>query len=301
MRLAERVERMILRGDPTTPAGRARLKAAIQARRLLVRLGDPTVRYRVGSVELELPLSHELPFYQHDHPRYDRQLGTIAAELGGPVVDVGANVGDTAAAIRAESDVPILCVEGDPGYFALLERNAAAIRAESDVPILCVEGDPGFFALLERNAAAIGGVETEQSLVEGPARGRLERGAGTAHVVEGGAALRSKPLAQILDEHPAFARPALLKLDTDGMDVPILLANLTLLEQLRPVLFFEYDPALGADPVVFERLREIGYATAEWYENTGEHVSTLELPAHLHEDYVGHGGARYADVCVRPR
>lgn len=273
MKLAERVERAILAGDPTTLAGRVRLKAAISARRLLVRLGDPTVRYRIGEVELELPLSHELPFYQHDHPRYDRQLGAIAATLGGPVVDVGANVGDS----------------------------AAAIRAESEVPILCVEGDATFFALLERNARAIGGVELERALVEGPARGRIRGGAGTARVVEGGDALPSKPLAQILDEHRAFARPALIKLDTDGMDIPILLANLPLLAELRPVLFFEYDPYLGADPEIFERLREVGYATADWYENTGEHVATVELPVHLHEQYVGHGGARYADVCVRPR
>jgi hypothetical protein len=67
------------------------------------------------------------------------------------------------------------------------------------------------------------------------------------------------------------------------------------------VLFFEYDPHLGAAPAIFERLRDAGYETADWYENTGEHVATLELPAHLHDDYVGHGGARYADVCVRPR
>ena len=273
MRLGERVERAILEGDPTTLAGRARLKAAIEARRLLVRLGDPLVRHRIGGVELELPLSHELPFYQRDHPLYDRQLGVLAAELGGPVVDVGANVGDS----------------------------AAAIRAESDVPILCVEGDPTFFALLARNARAIGAVELEQAFVEGPERGGVERGAGTARVVEGAEPLASKPLAQILDEHPAFARPALIKLDTDGMDVPILLANLPLLARLRPVLFFEYDPAAGASPEVFERLREAGYGTADWYENTGGHVGTLQLPEHLHDRYVGHRSARYADVCVRPR
>ena len=272
MRLAEGVERAILGGDPSTLVGRARLKAAIQSRRLLVRLGDPTVRYRIGAVELELPLSHELPFYRRDHPRYDRQLGAIAAELGGPVVDIGANVGDS----------------------------AAAIRAESRVPILCVEGDPTFFALLERNAGKIGGVELEQAFVEGPNLGRIERGAGTARVVEGDGALRSKPLERILDEHQAFARPALIKLDTDGMDVPILLVNLSLLERLRPVLFFEYDPHVGAEPHVFERLREVGYSTADWYENTGEHFATLKLPDHLHDRYVGQGSARYADVCVRP-
>ena len=273
MRLAERVERAILGGDASTLAGRARLKAAIQARKLLIRLGDPTVRYRVGAVELELPLSHELPFYQHDHPRYDREVGTIAAELAGPVVDVGANVGDT----------------------------AAAIRAASDVPILCVEGDPRFYAVLERNARRLGDVELEHALVEGPERGRLERAGGTARVVAGKDALPSKSLARILEEHPRFARPALLKLDTDGMDVPILLANLDVLERLRPVLFFEYDPALGAVPAIFARLHDVGYVTADWYENTGEHVATVRLPGHLHEQYVGHDSTRYADVCLRPR
>jgi FkbM family methyltransferase len=269
--LAERVERAILTGDPTSALGRARLKAAIEARRLLVRLGDPTVRYRIDGIELELPLSHQLPFYRDAHPEYDTPLARIACELGGPVVDVGANVGDTAAAIRARCAVPVLCVEGDDRYFALLERNAPRL----------------------------GDLELERSFVDAPARGRVERAHGTARVVAGSDELPSKPLVQILEAHPRFAHPALLKLDTDGYDVPIVLANLDLLERLRPVVFFEYDPQLGAHPEVFERLHEAGYRTAEWYENTGEQRAQLELPAHLHDEYVGHGGARYADVCVR--
>lgn len=272
MRIAERVERAILEGDPSTTVGRARLKAAIEARRLLVRLGDPTVRYRLDGVELELPLSHQLPFYRDAHPEYDAPLARIACELGGPVVDVGANVGDT----------------------------AAAIRARCDVPILCVEGDDRFFALLERNAARLGDVELERAFVDAPARGRIERGHGTARVVEGDDELPAKPLGQVLGAHPRFAAPALVKLDTDGLDVPILLASLDLVARLRPVLFFEYDPHLGARPEVFERLHEAGYRTAEWYENTGKLAATVTLPEHLHDDYVGHRGTRYADVCVRP-
>jgi hypothetical protein len=66
------------------------------------------------------------------------------------------------------------------------------------------------------------------------------------------------------------------------------------------VLFFEYDPHLGATPDVFERLREIGYRRMDVYENTGELVQTVELPGDIHDEYVGHGGVRYADVCVRP-
>ncbi len=272
MTLAERVLDAILGGNPATLGGRARLKAAIEARRLLIRLRDPLVRYRIEGVELLLPLSHELPFYRQDHPHYNEAVGRIAARLGGPVVDVGANVGDTAAAIRALTDVPILCVEGDERFFRLLERNALRL-------------DPP--------------PELERAFVEAPARGRVEAARGTARVLAGGDELPSKPLARILEEHRRFAEPALLKLDTDGYDVPILLANLELLARLQPVLFFEYDPHLGAEPVVFEQLRNVGYRRAHVYENTGEFVRSVELGKDdVHSSYVGYGGARYADVCA---
>jgi len=271
-RISGALVRGILAASPATLGGRARLKALISLRRLLVRAGDPLLTWPVGGAELLLPLSHELPFYRHDHPRYDRAIGVIAAEAGGPVVDIGANVGDTAAEIRSRTGVPILCVEGDDRFFTILKRNALQLEP----------------------------VELEHAFVEAPAHGRVERGAGTARVVAGDKTLRAKPLAGILEEHPAFAEPALVKLDTDGMDVPIVLANLEWLSSTKPVLFFEYDPHLGATPDVFERLREIGYRRMDVYENTGELVRTVDLPGDIHDEYVGHGGSRYADVCVRP-
>ena len=278
--MGRRLIRAIVATSPATAAGRARLKALVATRRALVRLRDPVVEWPVGNVELLMPLSHELPFYRHDHPLYDRPLGLVAAEVGGPVVDVGANIGDT----------------------------AAEIRSRTDAPILCVEGDDRFFALLERNAPRIGGLELEHAFVEAPESAVVVRGAGTARLLhpsssllQGGAeAVASKPLARILEDHPRFAEPALLKLDTDGMDVPIVLANLELLARIRPVLFFEYDPHLGATPDAFERLREIGYRRMDVYENTGELAQRVDLPGAIHDEYSGHGGARYADVCIWP-
>jgi FkbM family methyltransferase len=271
-RLPGRLVEAILQNSPATARGRARLKVLIALRRLLVRAGDPLLTWRVGAAELLLPLSHELPFYRHDHPLYDRAIGRVAAEAGGPIVDIGANVGDTAAEIRAHTDAPILCVEGDERFFTILSRNAPQLQP----------------------------VELEHAFVDAPRSGRVERGRGTARLVAGGDAVVAKPLARILDEHPKFARPALVKIDTDGMDVPIVIANLELLERVKPVLFFEYDPHLGATPDVFERLHEIGYRTMDVYENTGELARTVELPGDIHAAYGGHGGARYADVCVRP-
>lgn len=272
MRGVDALVRAILRANPRTLRGRATLKALITLRRLLVRLGDPLLEWRVGDTNLLLPLSHELPFYRHDHPLYDRAIGEIAGELGGPIVDVGANVGDTAAEIRARTDAPILCVEGDDRFFEILHRNAHSLEP----------------------------VELEHAFVDAPARGRIERERGTARVVSGDARLRAKPLEQVLRDHPAFAQPALVKLDTDGMDVPIVLENLDLLARTKPVLFFEYDPHLGATPDVFERLHEVGYRRMDVYENTGELARSVELPGGVHDEYVGHGGARYADVCVFP-
>lgn len=279
MKLAQRALDGILRGSPETPVGRARLKAAIEARKLLIRLGDPAVRFRLGGVDLLLPLSHELPFYRTDHPLYGEAVGRIAARLGGPVVDIGANVGDT----------------------------AAIVRAHSGVPVLCVEGDDDFFRLLERNAGQLGDVELERAFVRGSKprspSARVERGRGTARLVDGNGL--TTPLATILEAHPRFAAPALIKLDTDGMDVPIIMANVDLLEQLKPALFFEYDPHLGADPDVFATLCYKGYDRALVFENTGEYRETLDLAdtgrAHeLHRRYTGHGGARYVDVCALP-
>ena len=193
------------------------------------------------------------------------------------MVDVGANVGDTAAIVRAHSGVPVLCVEGD------------------DV----------FFDLLARNVEQLGDVELEHAFVDAPAAGRVERGRGTARVHVGDSRLRTKPLATILADHPRFAEPALLKLDTDGMDVPILAANLDLLGRVRPVLFFEYDPHLGATSDVFVALSHNGYERAVVFENFGEYRETVALADTaridgLHREYTGHGGRRYVDVCVLP-
>ena len=250
---SEYLVRAILRASPETLRGRAKLKVLISLRRALVGVADPLLTWRVGGKDLLLPLSHELPFYRHDHPLYDRAIGRIAADAGGPIVDIGANVGDTAAEMRAHTDAPILCVEPDDRFFTILSRNAPQLEP----------------------------IELEHACVAGA------DGSG-------------KPLAEILRAHPAFAEPALVKIDTDGMDVPIVLANLDLLERVKPVLFFEYDPHFGATKDVFERLREIGYRTMDVYENTGELARCVELPGDIHDEYAGHGGARYADVCVRP-
>jgi hypothetical protein len=69
--------------------------------------GDPVVRKTVRGIELLMRDSHNLPRYVDQHPLYDTALPAfvrlLVEELGRPIfiVDVGANIGDTAALVAA--------------------------------------------------------------------------------------------------------------------------------------------------------------------------------------------------------
>lgn len=45
----------------------------------------------------------------------------------GAVIDIGANIGDTAAAVRSQIDNEIVCFEGDDKFLPYLKRNATMI------------------------------------------------------------------------------------------------------------------------------------------------------------------------------
>ncbi|HEY2030290.1 MAG TPA: FkbM family methyltransferase [Myxococcales bacterium] len=256
------------------------------ARRAVVRTGDPLVRYRHAGFDLWLPLSHQLPYYRLWFPEYDLALGRLARAVAarhpeGSVVDIGANVGDSAAVIRSGCDLPLLCIEGDPRFFALLQRNAPALGADVRL-VQALVGD---------------GAESAQV--------SLSSSFGTARLVKGGE-VRLESLQTIL-EREKLPTPGLVKIDTDGYDCRIVTANLTLLRRHKPVLFFEYDPAFyphDFDALGFFR----GLAAAEYdrllvYENTGDFLLSLRLSDEaalrdLHEHYRGRKSLRYADLCL---
>jgi FkbM family methyltransferase len=273
----------------TGPLAGAVRRVTRRLRAQLVAGGDPLVRYRLDALDLELPLSHGLPRYRALYPLYDANIGRIAAAIArkyprGSVVDVGANVGDT----------------------------AAIIRGSCRLPILCIEGDPTFFELLERNARTIGDIVLERTLLGDPAiafDGELNAAHGTARVVErrGATRVRFERLEDVLKRHPELASPCFVKIDTDGFDLAIIMASAGLWRQVHPAIFFEYDPALlraDEDPqCAFDLLASVGYESMLVYENTGEYVLQVRLADRaaledLHAFYSGRGSERYADLCV---
>jgi len=226
------------------------------------------IAYRVGDFELLFPADHLLGAYQRNYRLYDWALGEIARFVAAKypdatAIDIGANVGDTAAAICRHQNIPVLCVEGHPAYLSYLYLNLDRL--------------PGGIEVAESFVGAVAGSVAVENVRTGSGTAALDS---AASVPAGGERLPVRLLADILRDHPAFVRPRLLKSDTDGSDFEILLSSIDVLRASMPVLFFEYDPTFRQDGAeagirTIEALASIGYRSFCIYDNFGNFMEIV--------------------------
>lgn len=262
-------------------------------RGLVCRFWDPVVRCDLDGSSIRLPLSHSLPLFRRVYPQYATNLTRLVAACGRKypdlrVIDVGANVGDSAVLIKNGWDCPILCVEGDSLFHALLQANVAALKGVELAKVFVGKSRQGEQLVYAETA---------------PGSGQLVAASGGA---VGGAAL--KTLDEIVADHPNFRDARLVKIDTDGFDLRIIMDDLEFFRRTRSAVFFEYDPNLSRDQgvtcqAVLEALRQAGYQTAIFWDNIGDYLASADLSdRRLVEDldahYQGRASSRYADICV---
>ncbi len=207
----------------------------------------------IGGYSIELPAGAALPHYQSKHRLYDRFLPLLAQHVDGDglIVDVGANVGDTAVAMLQHCRNPFLCVEPSEVFLPFLLRNIAALPA--------IHKDR---------------VEIMQHLVgTGEFTGVLQHtSAGTAGLVAGsGPTTAPIPLDTILGDRTG--QVALLKVDTDGFDHDVLRSAGRVLEQSHPILFWENQAFDETADRAFQRmygmLADRGYTSLHIFDNFG--------------------------------
>jgi FkbM family methyltransferase len=245
----------------------------------------------LGDVRIVLPLDHDLPHIRKVLPQYSLNLGRLAKYTMGKypdlmLIDIGANVGDSAAIVRMEAQCPILCIEGDPAYFDLLQHNCQTLK---DVAPVC----------------AYVGAQDDEHLAD------VQRSSGTASIVANHAGktwVKMQTLDTLLAKNPRFAVSKFVKIDTDGFDCRIIMHHKGFLRTAKPVVFFEYAPSffrrIGDDGFgVFAILRECGYATAMFYDNVGDYLVSVGLDHEallrdLHCHFEHRGGQKYADICA---
>jgi FkbM family methyltransferase len=273
----------------TRPGGEPTRRVSWLARRALLALTDPPVSLDVAGQRIRLPLSHDLPAIRGALPDYASNVGRAAAAAaakGHPVIDVGANVGDTVAIVRAE--VPparILAIEGAREHLAFLRENVSGLEG------------------VEVAAAYLGDknqiLEAKREVRRGS--GRLVPGDADAQQVE------VVTLDRLLEAHPAFGAAAFLKVDTDGFDARVLRGATGLLANARPVVFFELHPRLMAqsDPEgvgILTFMSELGYHDMVVYTERGELLAALRADGPRTGDdliaYASRDARRYWDVCI---
>lgn len=251
-------------------------------------------QYSIGGQAVVLPPSHQLPFYQRRDPTYDRYaealVGGLAAAVGRVhVVDLGANVGDTAVGL---------------------------LTAHPGVSVTCVEGDDQFVSYLRSNTAPFGDrVEVVEGFV-GPVGNRLHyRRVGGTGGFQGGAADDAQEVGEwirpdeILSGAPQDAT-LVWKSDIDGFDIHVLAEHWAAISACG-LVWFEYDPVatLGDRADVGRLIDLLGDSgrVLHVYDNLGRRLVSLEpgdpvvsgmrsLTSWLHEQRAGHVTVPYLDV-----
>ena len=112
-------------------------------RRILKRLNrcfhQPKRHYEIDGFVLDMGKNHLLSDYQEDCPMFSRfipYLGELAEEIRGEhgvIVDLGANVGDTVAALIKHTNAAVLSIEPTDEYYHLLNKNLFVMNAEERV------------------------------------------------------------------------------------------------------------------------------------------------------------------------
>lgn len=233
-------------------------------RRLRMALGREQ-HLDVAGHDLVLPPDHRLAYYQRRDPTYDRYASDILAAIAVHaktvrMVDVGANVGDTAlVALTAAENIELVGVEGNPAFASYARRNLAPFAERCE--------------LHEAFLGPINGVDAVYR-----AHGSTGGFQGNAtHTADDTTVWLSPP--QLLDSMDS-ADITIWKSDIDGFDIHLLAEYWDSIFNGCEVIWFEYDPmaTLGDRADIAKLIGNVGASGRGVlvFDNLGNHMITLD-------------------------
>lgn len=214
------------------------------------------IEHQYQNFSISLPPGHMLPIYQRDHIKYDRFLPHLCRyiESNKTVLDIGANVGDTLAAmIEKNPALEYVCVEPDDEFFSYLEKNIKKI--EKSIPSASIKSVKALIGKYIENAT-------------------LEGSSGTKHAITAQQFIGQKSVElDDLISDLTISNISLLKSDVDGYDWDVINSAELLLRKQHPLIFFEcqYESELQKENYIktINFLGSIGYCDWTIFDNFG--------------------------------
>ena len=210
----------------------------------------------IGSTELILSPGHTLALNQRHHQLYDRFLPHLARSLepDSMIIDVGANCGDTLAAMHATNPtLRFVAIEPHDEYYALLEHNVSKLSAKNPFKTHLVK-------------TLVGCSSDGMTLVQSGGTARLVFDPGTP------GAIRIRKLDEIIDTL-GIDQVRVLKSDVDGFDFDVLDSSQEVLTRMQPIIFFEAQIDHSFQRQGFAKtlatLERLGYSHWVLFDNFG--------------------------------
>jgi FkbM family methyltransferase len=185
----------------------------------------------IGKFELRIPEGHQLPEMYARRPTYDFLPWKIMASVitqnkitHTPLIDVGANIGDTVAHFRTFSAAPALCVEANKELFNILQENTQQF---SDVELVNGLVCP---AHLIGKVAFSGGLQTGGTFLSGGESDNKWDG----------------PVITLDEIISRFDWSYIFKTDTDGFDAEIIADLIRIIKHTKHTPAVIYYESAGA-------------------------------------------------------
>ena len=215
---------------------------------------------------ISIPMDHPLPQYQIRYKNYDTFLYFVALHLprGSTVIDVGANVGDSLAAMASSNDkLHFICVEPEPLFFEYLKKNAELIAASGENMNIELHD------VLIANRNEYSGLMRESGTSHGIIKNRDKT------------AIKSKKIDDILSTDQKNS-VSLLKVDVDGFDYDVIESASKTIKKSKPLIYFEATPNSKSQFEKFKNLiillQKNKYANWTAFDNYGNLILSSTNP-----------------------
>lgn len=209
---------------------------------------------------LDIEMAPESTFWADKLNMYDRFLPILAGIIkGGYIVDIGANVGDTAAWMLPFTSAMLLCIEPQDRFYSMLMKNIDSFPPDYSNRVI-----------------------TKKCLISDDTQGAYSLACkyGTAHMIRdnnSSSNLKAIRLDDALaEENIQLSDVSLIKCDTDGNDFHCLMSLGEKLKDVSPILYFENDltdgTAFDGFNTLNEYLQENDYNDFWFFDNFGNYL-----------------------------